>query len=155
MGRRVNLNTVLDFLKTLDVKKQTDEERRIGREFVRIWPQQAEVLNEFRQHPNCGSCRQTLLELLSGEPAKVGKLLRQINPKEEWQLDPTANRPLGTHHRPRQPVESNSLTGQCFDLPDTVEAYKEFMERQKRLGARFNGLSVRSLASGMVRLYFF
>lgn len=156
MGKRVNLNTVLDFLRTPDVNNQSDEERRIGREFVKLWPQHGETLNKFRDKPGCGSCRHSMLDVLSEEPAKVGKLLRQINPDEDWSVDPTANRAVSTARPPMPvPAKPNSLVGKSFDIPDTPEAYEQFMETQRRQGARYMGLAVRALESQMVRLYFF
>jgi hypothetical protein len=154
MAKRVNLNTVLDMLRVNDFASQSEEDMRIGSAFVSLWPKEASTLNNFREKPRCGGCKGAMVELLAAEPGRVKAFLKRVSPGEEFTVDVASDIPHGTP-RARDPMGPKSVVGEVHDLDDSPEAYGKFIQEIRLRGGRYNGLAVRPLELGKVRVYFY
>ncbi len=154
MARTINLNSVLDLLRVAQVATLTEREMEVGAAFLSLWPSRGETLNSFRRTPNCGSCKHTLLEVLSEDPGRVKAFLKKIDPGQEYVVDVAASLPVGVA-RPINAHENKSMAGEVRDIEDTPEAYGKCIQDIRLRGWRYIGLTVRPLEPGRVRLYFY
>ena len=136
---KVDLNRVLYALRQQIPGAPTETEHAFASAFLEVWPGSEAKLEKYRKHPNCSTCRRDLLELLSPDPKKLGKFISQAPDLPELPA--------------KKGAVPYSAVGQCADLPDTPEAYTEFLRSIESAGGRYKGVYVRDLGAGSVRVY--
>jgi len=152
MALRLNLNALIDRLKVGNQEAITQSEFEAGSIFVSLWPKEMGALNKFRQQPTCSSCRHSLLDVLSLDVGRTTAFAQRLFPGKEIQLDmggSSASRMSGGQALPK------SIVGQVRDIEDTPEAYDRLLNEVRVAGGRYQGLTVRALVPGTIRIYFY
>lgn len=165
MARVLNLQQLLERMRVKDVSAPTEQETTVAAAFIKYWPRHGNTLNSYRRKPGCGSCKASLVGLFQDDPGRVKAMLKAIDPTEDWDVR------LVDTSSPRKPERITrqgngrtdelrdqtvvSMIGQSFDIDDTKEAYAKFLADVRMRAGRYNGLTVRSLEPGRVRVYFY
>lgn len=138
---KINLNQVLTSLRAVSHNHLTEEETAFADAFAKHWPDHVPILRKFHKHPGCSSCRRDLLEVLSDEPLKLQRFVEDAPPL----VDPA--------DASRTPQAAYSAAGRCVDLPDTPQAFTDFLRSITATNGKYKGVQVRPLEDNMVRVY--
>lgn len=139
---KININQVLASLRVENPNELSETELAFAEAFVRQWPTAADYLHKFHKHPGCSTCRRDMIEILTDDPMALQRFVESAPPL------------VDTTTAVRKPQAAYSAAGRCVDIPDTPEAFSDFIRSIKATNGKYSGVQVRPLeGTNMVRVY--
>lgn len=146
MAQRVYLHQVIRSLLVADLSNPTEQEELNKAAFLEIWPDQERNIDEYRKNHTCG-CRFKLMEVMRENKEGIQAYLRRIGKEGEWQVDlSVAARDRGVNR---------SARGFIREIADNEEEFTNLLIEMANNRQRYQGLAVRDLGEGRIRIYFY